>query len=126
MTKKAFENDITLIITLGGSTNAVLHLIAMADTLGVEVTLDDFVRIDEKTLVIADLRPSGQYLMSELIKVSGILPLMKELLNAEMFHGDCLTVTGKTMAEIWQRLLIILTDRLLFYLLINPLKKTVT
>lgn len=99
MTKKAFENAITLIITLGGSTNAVLHLIAMADTVGVEVTLDDFVRIGDKTPVIADLRPSGQYLMSELIEIGGIQPLMKRLLDAGMFHGDCLTVTGKTMAE---------------------------
>lgn len=99
MTKKAFENAITLIITLGGSTNAVLHLIAMADTVGVELTLDDFVRIGEKTPVIADLRPSGQYLMSELIEIGGIQPLMKRLLDAGMLHGDCLTVTGKTMAE---------------------------
>ncbi len=99
MTKKAFENAITLIITLGGSTNAVLHLIAMADAIGVEVTLDDFVRIGDKTPVIADLRPSGQYLMSELIEIGGIQPLMKRLLDAGMLHGDCMTVTGKTMAE---------------------------
>ncbi|MBH0092202.1 dihydroxy-acid dehydratase [Pseudoalteromonas sp. SCQQ13] len=99
MTKKAFENAITLIITLGGSTNAVLHLIAMADAVGVEVTLDDFVRIGDKTPVIADLRPSGQYLMSELIEIGGIQPLMKRLLDAGMLHGDCMTVTGKTMAE---------------------------
>jgi dihydroxy-acid dehydratase len=99
MTKKAFENAITMVITLGGSTNAVLHLIAMADAIGVEVTLDDFVRIGEKTPVIADLRPSGQYLMSELIEIGGIQPLMKRLLAAGMLHGDCMTVTGKTMAE---------------------------
>jgi dihydroxy-acid dehydratase len=99
MTKKAFENAITLIITLGGSTNAVLHLIAMADAIGVEVTLDDFVRVGEKTPVIADLRPSGQYLMSELIEIGGIQPLMKRLLDAGMLHGECMTVTGKTMAE---------------------------
>jgi dihydroxy-acid dehydratase len=99
MTKKAFENAITLIITLGGSTNAVLHLIAMADAIGVEVTLDDFVRIGDKTPVIADLRPSGQYLMSELIEIGGIQPLMKRLLDAGMLHGECMTVTGKTMAE---------------------------
>jgi dihydroxy-acid dehydratase len=99
MTKKAFENAITMVITLGGSTNAVLHLIAMADAIGVEVTLDDFVRIGEKTPVIADLRPSGQYLMSELIEIGGIQPLMKRLLDAGMLHGDCMTVTGKTMAE---------------------------
>ncbi|WP_395344670.1 dihydroxy-acid dehydratase [Ningiella sp. W23] len=99
MTKKAFENAITLIITLGGSTNAVLHLIAMADAVGVEVTLDDFVRIGERTPVISDLRPSGKYLMSELIEIGGIQPLMKRLLEAGLLHGDCLTVTGNTMAE---------------------------
>lgn len=99
MTKKAFENAITLVITLGGSTNAVLHLIAMADTIGVELTLDDFVRIGDTTPVIADLRPSGQYLMSELIEIGGIQPLMKRLLDAGMLHGECMTVTGKTMAE---------------------------
>jgi dihydroxy-acid dehydratase len=99
MTKKAFENAITLIITLGGSTNAVLHLIAMADAIGVEVTLEDFERIGNKTPVIADLRPSGRYLMSELIAIGGIQPLMKRLLDAGMLHGDCMTVTGKTMAE---------------------------
>lgn len=99
MTKKAFENAITLIITLGGSTNAVLHLIAMADAIGVEITLEDFERIGNKTPVIADLRPSGRYLMSELIEIGGIQPLMKRLLDAGMLHGDCMTVTGKTMAE---------------------------
>lgn len=99
MTKKAFENAITLIITLGGSTNAVLHLIGMAETIGVELSLDDFVRIGEVTPVIADLRPSGRYLMSELIEIGGIQPLMKRLLDAGMLHGDCMTVTGKTMAE---------------------------
>jgi dihydroxy-acid dehydratase len=99
MTKKAFENAITLTITLGGSTNAVLHLIAMADAIGVALTLADFERVGAKTPVIADLRPSGQYLMSELIAIGGIQPLMKRLLDAGMLHGDCMTVTGKTMAE---------------------------
>ncbi|WP_420934254.1 dihydroxy-acid dehydratase [Alteromonas sp. A081] len=99
MTKQAFENAITVIITLGGSTNAVLHLIAMADAIGVEITLEDFTRIGDKTPVIADLRPSGQYLMSELIEIGGIQPLMKRLLDAGMLHGDCMTVTGKTVAE---------------------------
>lgn len=99
MTKKAFENAITLTITLGGSTNAVLHLIAMADAIGVELTLEDFERVGAKTPVVADLRPSGQYLMSELIAIGGIQPLMKRLLDAGMLHGDCMTVTGKTMAE---------------------------
>ncbi|MEM0912440.1 MAG: dihydroxy-acid dehydratase [Pseudomonadota bacterium] len=99
MTKKAFENAIRVIITLGGSTNAVLHLIAMADAIGVEITLDDFERLGDITPVIADLRPSGKYLMSELIEIGGIQPLMKLMLDAGMLHGDCMTVTGNTMAE---------------------------
>ena len=99
MTMKAFENAITVIITLGGSTNAVLHLIAMADAAGVDLNIDDFTRIGANVPVIADLKPSGKYLMSELIEIGGTLPLMKMLLDAGMLHGDCMTVTGKTMAE---------------------------
>ena len=99
MTKKAFENAITLIITLGGSTNAVLHLIAMADAINVDLTIDDFTRIGAKVPVLADLKPSGKYMMSELVQIGGTLPLMKMLLDAGMLHGDCMTVTGKTMAE---------------------------
>lgn len=99
MTKKAFENAITVIITLGGSTNAVLHLLAMASSVGVDLELDDFTRIGENVPVLADLRPSGKAMMSELIAIGGILPLMKMLLDAGMLHGDCLTVTGKTLAE---------------------------
>ncbi|KAA0446148.1 MAG: dihydroxy-acid dehydratase [Candidatus Thioglobus sp.] len=99
MTLKAFENAITLIITLGGSTNAVLHLIAMASAIGVDLRLDDFTRIGAKVPVLADLKPSGKYMMSELVAIGGTLPLMKMLLDAGLLHGDCLTVTGKTMAE---------------------------
>ena len=99
MTKKAFENAITLIITLGGSTNAVLHLIAMADAIDVDLNIDDFTRIGAKVPVLADLKPSGKYMMSELVKIGGTLPLMKMLLDAGMLHGDCLTVTGKTVSE---------------------------
>lgn len=99
MTRKAFENAITVIITLGGSTNAVLHMLAMAHSVGVELELDDFVRIGNKTPMLADLKPSGHFLMSELIAIGGLEPLMKILLDAGMLHGDCLTVTGKTMAE---------------------------
>ncbi len=99
MTKAAFENALKVIITLGGSTNAVLHLIAMAHTIGVEFNLDDFERVGEQTPVLADLRPSGKYLMSELIEIGGILPLMKRMLKAGMLDGSCLTVTGKTLAE---------------------------
>ena len=99
MTKKAFENAITVIITLGGSTNAVLHLIAMASAINVDLTIDDFTRIGAKVPVLADLKPSGKYMMSELVEIGGTLPLMKMLLDAGMFHGDCITVTGKTLTE---------------------------
>jgi dihydroxy-acid dehydratase len=99
MTKKAFENSIRVVIALAGSTNAVLHLIAMAHAIGVDLTLDDFVRLGKETPVLADLRPSGQYMMSELVAIGGIQPLMKRMLAAGMLHGDVLTVTGKTLAE---------------------------
>ena len=99
MTLEAFENAITVVIALGGSTNAVLHLIAMAREAGVRLTLDDFARIGARVPVLADVRPSGRYLMAELIAIGGIQPLMKRLLDAGLLHGDCLTVTGKTLAE---------------------------
>jgi dihydroxy-acid dehydratase len=99
MTHKAFENAITVTIALGGSTNAVLHLLAMAHAVDVPLSLDEFMRIGKKVPVLADLRPSGQYMMSELIAVGGIQPLMKMLLDKGLMHGDCLTVTGKTLAE---------------------------
>ena len=99
MTKKAFENAITMVIALGGSTNAVLHLLAMASSIGVNLKLDDFTRIGKKVPVLSDLRPSGKAMMSDLIAIGGILPLMKMLLDAGMLHGDCMTVTGKTLAQ---------------------------
>jgi dihydroxy-acid dehydratase len=99
MTRSAFENAIKVVIALGGSTNAVLHLLAMAHTIDVELSLDDFTRIGKQTPLLADLRPSGQYLMSELIKIGGIQPLMKAMLGKGMLDGSCLTVTGKTLAE---------------------------
>ena len=99
MTKKAFENAITVVIALGGSTNAVLHLLAMANATGVDITLDDFTRIGQHVPMVADLKPSGRYQMAELIEIGGIQPLMKELLNRGLLHGDCLTVTGLTLAE---------------------------
>jgi dihydroxy-acid dehydratase len=99
MTRPAFENAIKVVIALGGSTNAVLHLLGMAHTIGVELSLDDFTRIGAETPVLADLRPSGRFLMSELIKIGGIQPLMKMMLDKGMLDGSCLTVTGKTMAE---------------------------
>jgi dihydroxy-acid dehydratase len=99
MTKKAFENAITIVIALGGSTNAVLHLLAMASSMGVNLKLDDFTRIGKRVPVLADLRPSGRAMMSELIEIGGIQPLMKMLLDAGLLHGDCLTVTGKTLKQ---------------------------
>lgn len=99
MTQPAFENAITVVIALGGSTNAVLHLLAMASTVGVELSLEDFTRIGKRVPVLADLRPSGHYMMSELVAIGGIQPLMKMLLDAGLLHGDCLTVTGQTLAE---------------------------
>jgi dihydroxy-acid dehydratase len=99
LTRKAFENAITVVIALAGSTNAVLHLLAIAQAAGVKLTLDDFTRIGKKVPVLADVKPSGRFLMSELIEIGGIQPLMKRLLKAGLLHGDCLTVTGKTVAE---------------------------
>ncbi|MDH3631308.1 MAG: dihydroxy-acid dehydratase [Gammaproteobacteria bacterium] len=99
MTKRAFENAITVVIALGGSTNAVLHLLAMASSIGVNLKLDDFTRIGKRVPVLADLRPSGKAMMSELIEIGGIQPLMKMLLDAGLLHGECLTVTGKTLAQ---------------------------
>ncbi|MEM6885361.1 MAG: dihydroxy-acid dehydratase [Verrucomicrobiota bacterium] len=99
MTRKAFENAITVVMALGGSTNAVLHLLAMAHAAKVKLTIKDFTRIARKTPVLADLKPSGKHMMSELIAIGGIIPLMKTLLDAGMLHGDCMTVTGKTVAQ---------------------------
>jgi dihydroxy-acid dehydratase len=99
MTKKAFENSIRVVIALAGSTNAVLHLIAMAHSMNVALNLDDFVRLGKDTPMLADLRPSGKYMMSELVAIGGIQPLMKRMLDAGMLHGDVMTVTGKTLAE---------------------------
>ena len=99
ITKKSLENAVTVVMALGGSTNAVLHLIAIAKASRIRLTLDDFDRIGKKTPVLADLKPSGKYSMSELINIGGVAPLMKTLLNAKLLHGDCLTVTGKTLAQ---------------------------
>ena len=99
LTKKAFENAISIVIALGGSTNAVLHLLAIAYEAKVELSIDDFTRIGKKVPVLADLKPSGNYLMSELIAIGGITPLMKTLFNEGLLHGDVLTVTGKTLEE---------------------------
>tara|TARA_A100001015_G_scaffold103444_1_gene114823 strand:- start:298 stop:1959 length:1662 start_codon:yes stop_codon:yes gene_type:complete len=99
MTKQAFENAITIVIALGGSTNAVLHLIAMAHAINVDINLDDFTRIGKRVPVIADIKPFGKNYMSSLNEVGGIQPLMKMLLDADLLHGNCLTVSGKTISE---------------------------
>ena len=99
MTKKAFENSIAVVIALGGSTNAVLHLLAMAYSIGVDLDLDDFTRIGKVTPVLADIKPFGAHFMSELNAIGGIAPMMKMMLEQGLLHGDCLTVTGKTLAE---------------------------
>ena len=99
MTKKAFENAIVTTIALGGSTNAVLHLLAIARAVNVKLTIDDFTRIGKKAPVLADLKPSGKFMMADFCRIGGLQPLMKMLLDAGLLHGDCLTVTGKTMAE---------------------------
>ena len=105
MTKKAFENSIAVVIALGGSTNAVLHLLAMAHSIGVDLDLDDFTRIGKVTPVLADIKPFGAHFMSELNAIGGIAPMMKSMLENGLLHGDCLTVTGKTLEENLQEVL---------------------
>lgn len=99
MTINAFENAITIVMALGGSTNAVLHFIAMAKSVGIKITQEDFQRISDKTPMLADLKPSGKYLMEELHRKGGVPAVMKYLLKKGFLHGECLTVTGKTIAE---------------------------
>lgn len=99
ITKKSVENALTLVMVLGGSTNAVLHFLAITKTIGIDFTLADFQRISDKTPYLADLRPSGKYVMEDLHKIGGTPALMKSLLDAGFLHGDCLTITGKTVAE---------------------------
>jgi dihydroxy-acid dehydratase len=99
LTRRAFENAITVTVALGGSTNAVLHLLAIAQAARIKLHLDDFTRIGRRVPLLADLRPSGRYAMSELIAIGGIQPLMKTLLEAGLLHGECLTVTGRSLAE---------------------------
>jgi dihydroxy-acid dehydratase len=99
LTRKAFENAITAVVALGGSTNAVLHLLAMADAARVKLTIDDFTRVGRRVPVLADLKPSGRYEMAELVRIGGVTPLFKMLLQRGLLHGDALTVTGRTLAE---------------------------
>ena len=123
MTKAAFENAITIVIALGGSTNAVLHILAMANAANVDITLDDFTRIGQRVPLLADLKPSGRYLMTELIEIGGIQPLMKILLDKGLLHGDCLTVTGKTLAENLADVKPYPEDQDVIHSLDNPIKK---
>ncbi len=123
LTKKAFENAITVVIALGGSTNAVLHLLAIAHAAKVKLSLDDFTRIGKRVPVLADLKPSGKHLMSELVAIGGIRPLMKMLLDAGLLHGDCLTVTGDTMAETLRAVKPYPARQTIIRPLDNPIKK---
>jgi len=99
LTKDAFENAITVVIALGGSTNAVLHLIAMAHSAGIKLALEDFERLGRRVPVLADLKPSGKYNMAHFVRIGGLQPLLKMLLDKGLLHGHCMTVTGKTVAE---------------------------
>jgi dihydroxy-acid dehydratase len=123
MTRKAFENAITVVIALGGSTNAVLHLLAMANAAGVKLALDDFTKVGKHVPVLADLKPSGKHLMSELVAIGGIRPLMKMLLDAGLLHGDCLTVTGKTLREDLADVKPYAAGQTIIHPLSNPIKK---
>lgn len=122
MTFKAFENAIRLVIVLGGSTNAVMHLIAMAKTIGVKLSLADFVRLGDTTPMLADFRPSGKYVMEDLHKIGGVPAVMKYLLKEGMLHGDCLTVTGKTVAENLEELPDLSEGQDLLHTVSNPIK----
>jgi len=124
MTKKAFENAITVVMALGGSTNAVLHLIAIAHAAGVKLTLEDFTRIGKKTPVLADLKPSGRFVAAELAAIGGLVPLMKMLLDKGFLHGDCMTVTGKTVAENLKDVPYYREGQEIIRPLDNPIKKT--
>ena len=123
LSKEAFENAITVVIAVGGSTNAVLHLPAMAHEAGIALTLDDFTRIGQRVPVLADLRPSGKYSMSELVAIGGIQPLMKLLLDAGLLHGQCLTVSGRTLAENLANVAPYPAGQTIIRPLDNPLKK---
>ncbi len=124
MTKKAFENAITMVTVLGGSTNAVLHLIAMAHSVDLELTLEDFQKISDKVPVLADLKPSGKYLMEDLHAVGGVPAVMKYLLANNLLHGDCLTVTGKTVAENMAKIPDLSAGQDVFLPFESPLKST--
>jgi dihydroxy-acid dehydratase len=123
LTRRAFENAITVVIALGGSTNAVLHLLAIAHDAGVRLTLDDFTRIGRRSPVLADLKPSGRYLMSELVAIGGIQPLMKMLLQGGLLHPDCVTVTGRTLQQNLENAPMYMSGQDIVHPLAAPLKK---
>jgi len=122
LTRKAFENAITVIIALGGSTNAVLHMLAMAHEAGVKLSIDDFTRLGKRVPVLADLKPSGRYGMAHLVRIGGLPPLMKILLEAGLLHGDVLTVTGRTLAENLRNVAPYPADQDVIRPLSNPIK----
>ena len=124
MTMKAFDNAITMVMVLGGSTNAVLHLIAMAHSVGLKLTVDDIQRFSDRTPVLADLKPSGKYLMEDLHRVGGVPAVLKYLLGKGLIHGDCLTVTGKTVAENLADVPNLMEGQDVFRDLSNPIKET--
>ncbi|MCO5233698.1 MAG: dihydroxy-acid dehydratase [Chitinophagales bacterium] len=124
MTKKAFENAIRLVIVLGGSTNAVMHLIAMAKAVDVDISLDDFIRLGEITPMLADFRPSGKYVMEDIEKEGGIPAVLKYMFEKGMIHGECLTVTGKTMAENLAEIPGLAENQEIIHPVENPIKKT--
>lgn len=123
MTKKAFENAITMVLALGGSTNAVLHLIAMARSVNVDLTLDDFQRLSDKIPLLADLKPSGKYVMEDIQKIGGTPAVIKYLYEKGFIHGDCLTVTGKTMKENLQTIPSLEVNNPIISTIENPIKK---
>ncbi|MEE9275605.1 MAG: dihydroxy-acid dehydratase [bacterium] len=124
MTKESFENAITIIMALGGSTNAVMHLIAIAKTIEVELNIDDFQRISDKSPYLADLKPSGKYVMEDLHDVGGVPAVQKMLLEAGLLHGGCLTVTGKTLAENLEVAPGLKEGQKVIFPVSNPIKKT--
>src|SRR5690606_30862415 len=124
MTKRAFENAIAVAMALGGSTNAMLHLMAMAHAVQVDLAYDDFERIRKRVPHLADLKPSGRYVMQDLHDVGGVPAVMKELLEAGLLHGDCLTVTGKTIAENLAECKPLKEKQDVVKTLDNPLRKT--
>ena len=124
MTEEAFENAMVVITALGGSTNAVLHLIAMARAVGMNLTLDDFQKVSDHVPLLADFKPSGKYVMHDLHLVGGTPGVLKMLLKEGLLHGDCLTVTGKTMAENLEQAADLALDQKIVHSLNQPIKPT--